>query len=155
MKVNNQVLDVEVIDTAGQDEFISMLPRYLQSAEGFIFVYAVNDVASPGAVLELYDLAKDQAGKPIKCIVAANKCNLPPDQIQVALTTARDKLKRMNCEIIETSAMANKNIPQLFDIIVQFLQNTDEYEKINETTFFTKFHFLFMFFFSFFLGQCF
>jgi GTPase KRas protein len=81
MKVNNQVLDVDVIDTAGQDEFRSMLPRYLQSAEGFIFVYAVNDVASPDAVLELYSLAKDQAGKPIKYIVAANKCDLRPDQI--------------------------------------------------------------------------
>jgi hypothetical protein len=74
-----------------------MLPRYLQSAVGFIFGYAVNDIASPDAVLELYDPAKDQAGKPIKCIIAANKCDLPPDQIQVSLTTARDKFLFLLC----------------------------------------------------------
>lgn len=124
IKYKDQTIDLNVIDTAGQDEFRGMIHRYLKDVDGFIFVYAINDPTSIQAVLELYRLSvENKDNQKIPCVIAGNKCDLPEDQRQITLTKAKESFSSMGCSIIETSAKSGQGISQLYDTIVEKLMN--------------------------------
>ena len=58
-KVNNNIdginCKIEVLDTAGQDDYQSMLDTWIGFVEGFLLVYAINDIDSYEELKEKYN----------------------------------------------------------------------------------------------------
>lgn len=59
-------IDVEILDTAGTDQFAAMRDMYIGSGDAFLLVYAVDSKASFNEACSLYDRIKTIRGKKVR-----------------------------------------------------------------------------------------
>jgi GTPase KRas protein len=137
LSVDDKVLKLHVLDTAGQEEYTAMRDQYMRDGEGFILVYAVNDPSSLYEVDEIYKQllrSKDmdnEEGFPI--VVVCNKCDLPANEHLVSKDEAAKLVRQFGnkCRWFEASAKTGKNISECFDTIVRLMRN-EEMTRLNE-----------------------
>ena len=75
--IDNECAMLEILDTAGQEEYIAMRDQYLRSAEGFLLVFSLDSIGSFQEATELYEhilRAKDADSVPV--LLVGNKCDL-------------------------------------------------------------------------------
>ncbi|XP_011228312.1 ras-related protein M-Ras isoform X1 [Ailuropoda melanoleuca] len=76
-EIDNQWAILDVLDTAGQEEFSAMREQYMRTGDGFLIVYSVTDKASFEHVDRFHQLilrVKDRESFPM--ILVANKVDL-------------------------------------------------------------------------------
>ncbi|KAJ5072479.1 ras gtpase-related [Anaeramoeba ignava] len=76
--VDNEVAYLDILDTAGQEEYSSLRSHHFQNGDGFLLVYACDNRKSFEEIGEFRDeiiRAKDDDDVPI--VLLANKCDLP------------------------------------------------------------------------------
>ena len=89
-----------------------MLNLWINAAEGFMLVYAINDRQSFESLKMKYDAIKrnkEAQSQPVTIIVVGNKCDLPKEERKVSIEEARNLCKIWNVLFIETSALVNSN----------------------------------------------
>ncbi|XP_017905436.1 PREDICTED: ras-related protein M-Ras isoform X3 [Capra hircus] len=76
-EIDNQWAILDVLDTAGQEEFSAMREQYMRTGDGFLIVFSVTDKASFEHVDRFHQLilrVKDRESFPM--ILVANKVDL-------------------------------------------------------------------------------
>ncbi|VUZ51811.1 unnamed protein product [Hymenolepis diminuta] len=82
VEVDGEWCVLDVLDTAGQDEFSAMREQYMRKGHGFIIVYSVTDQQSFRQVRRFYTQilrARDRDSYPM--ILAANKIDLVQQRV--------------------------------------------------------------------------
>lgn len=105
---------VEILDTAGTEQFSAMRDLYIKNAEGIILVFSLLSLTS---LRELENIKRqiDQIHieKQVPIVIAANKCDLQDDII-----ISRDEYDDISAQyggpVFETSAKTNEGIDELF-----------------------------------------
>ena len=122
--INGKAVTVDIIDTAGQDDFKEMRYRYYQSCDGFVLVYSVIDRSSLETIDELYNDIMTARGdsKPIKCIIAGNKADMKRED-SIPIEEAQVLGNKFHCKVLETSAKTALNITELFETLINDLLN--------------------------------
>lgn len=75
--IDDEVALLDVLDTAGQEEYSAMREQYMRTGEGFLLVYSINSRQSFEEILTFQQQilrVKDKDHFPI--IVVGNKCDL-------------------------------------------------------------------------------
>lgn len=75
--IDEEVALLDVLDTAGQEEYSAMREQYMRTGEGFLLVYSITSRSSFEEILTFQQQilrVKDKDYFPI--IVVANKCDL-------------------------------------------------------------------------------
>lgn len=118
--VDDETVHLEIIDTAGQEEFQSMLDGWIRSADGIILVYDVSNKQSFDELNHFYErICECKDGKPFPIVIAGNKCDLPLKDWKVSQLQAQTLACRWNCPYIETSAQNRINEQQCFYQIIR------------------------------------
>ena len=115
---------LDILDTAGQEEYSSMRDQYMQSGQGFVLVYSVTAPSSFDDIKGFRDqiLKVKEAEKNVPMVLAGNKIDLEDDR---AVTTdeGEELAKTFECAFYETSAKTCVNIQELFfDLVRQINQ---------------------------------
>jgi small GTP-binding protein len=128
MKIGNETVKLEIVDTAGQEEFQAMRYRYLSTADAFVLVFSLDNPSTVNHLLDVYqDACEAKKASKVPCIIAANKYDLPKAQIHVNLEVAHTLLLKTEGEIINTSAKTGENIDQLFQkLLVKLISNKNK-----------------------------
>lgn len=74
---------LDILDTAGQEEYSAMRDQYMRTGEGFLLVFAVNSAKSfedIGTYREQIKRVKDAEEVPM--VLVGNKCDLPSWNVQ-------------------------------------------------------------------------
>ena len=134
VQINGTAVNVDIIDTAGQDDFKEMRYRYYQSCDGFILVYSVIDKSSLASLEELYtDIIQARGdSKPIKCIMAGNKADMKKED-SITLEEAEAVARKFNCKVLETSAKTAYNITPLYETLISDLLNLNNSNNSNNS----------------------
>merc|ERR1719150_2051499 len=77
VQIDNEPALLDILDTAGQEEFASMQDQWMREGKGFLLVYSINQYSSFDELGILRDKilrAKDVANVPI--VIAGNKVDL-------------------------------------------------------------------------------
>lgn len=114
VEVDGEWCVLDVLDTAGQDEFSAMREQYMRKGHGFIIVYSVTDQQSFRQVRRFYTQilrARDRDSYPM--ILAANKIDLVQQRV-VTPEDGQNLAQELGVQYIETSA---KNPPVNVDLI--------------------------------------
>ena len=80
--IDNEVALLDVLDTAGQEEYSAMREQYMRTGEGFLLVYSINSRQSFEEILTFKEQilrVKDKDYFPI--IIVGNKCDLDGERV--------------------------------------------------------------------------
>ena len=112
---------VEILDTAGTEQFASMRQLYISNCRAFALVYSVDDRASFDETIEIYHQIVAAVNDPseITVVLVGNKCDLEECR-EVETSEGRNVAKTImnNCTFVETSAKDGTNVQKFFSALV-------------------------------------
>jgi len=128
--IDEEVALLDILDTAGQEEYGAMREQYMRTGEGFLLVYSITSRNSFEEVSTFHQQilrVKDKDSFPV--VVVANKCDLEYER-QVGMNEGRDLAKHFGCKFIETSAKMRINVDEAFIILVREIRRYNK-EQVN------------------------
>lgn len=115
---NDQEYEVEVLDTAGQDEFSMINEKHLIGIHGYVLIYSVTSRQSFEVVEIIRDKILNSIGSDtVPMILIGNKSDLDY-QRQVDYAQGEELAKKFNCKFLETSVKDNFNITKAFKMLI-------------------------------------
>ncbi|BGP16272.1 GTP-binding protein [Rhodosporidiobolus nylandii] len=118
VKYKGQEYALDIIDTAGQDEFSILSSRHAVGLHGWVLVYSVTSRASFEMCATIREKILDFTGRThVPMVLAANKIDLPV-QRQVTREEGAALAKEWGAAFIETSARTAENVPNIFAQVV-------------------------------------
>ncbi|CAK4030440.1 ras [Lecanosticta acicola] len=117
--IDDEVALLDVLDTAGQEEYSAMREQYMRTGEGFLLVYSITSRQSFEEIVTFQQQilrVKDKDYFPI--IVVGNKCDLESER-QVSTEEGKQLARSFGCKFIETSAKSRINVDNAFYDIVR------------------------------------
>jgi len=115
--IDGEVCRLDILDTAGQDEYSAMREQYMRTGEGFMLVYAV-DKPSSFELLSMIGLqvkrVKDRDDVPM--VLVGNKCDL---EAQVHYEKAKSLAEFHGCPLLVTSAKTREGVIDAFHTLVR------------------------------------
>ncbi|KAL4232524.1 Ras-related protein R-Ras2 [Mactra antiquata] len=117
--IDDEVARLDILDTAGQEEFSAMREQYMRSGMGFLLVYSVTDRSSFDEIYKFHKQilrVKDRDEFPM--ILVGNKSDLE-HQRQITLTEGQELARQLKIAHIEASAKMRMNVDQAFYELVR------------------------------------
>lgn len=137
--IDDQQVLLDVLDTAGQEEYLAMREQYMRTGEGFLLVYSINSLNSFQELNSFYDQilrVKDSDNVPV--LVVGNKCDLEMER-QVSYEDGLALANSFNCPFLETSAKQRINVEEAFYGLVRNINQynakiaeAEQQEKLNQ-----------------------
>nr|ACO10765.1 Ras-like protein 3 precursor [Caligus rogercresseyi] len=125
--VDGVIRPLEIMDTAGQDEFKNMRDLYLKTSDGIFMVYDVTNRDSFREVEELLGYLQitrgtDNVEDLPPTIIIGNKCDLN-EKRKISYEEGKSLAERWgpNFSFEETSAKADTNVIKVFEDIVRMI----------------------------------
>ncbi|XP_053576159.1 GTPase HRas isoform X1 [Bombina bombina] len=140
--IDGETCLLDILDTAGQEEYSAMRDQYMRTGEGFLCVFAINNTKSfedihqyrrgspiPGQmnetfhrrisviedILEQIKRVKDSDDVPM--VLVGNKCDLPARTVETR--QANDLARSYGIPYIETSAKTRQGVEDAFYTLVR------------------------------------
>jgi GTPase KRas protein len=138
IQIDNNIYLLEILDTAGQEEYKALRDQYMRLADGFLLIYSIIDIETFQEIDEYYQQilrVKDIDNIPM--VLVGNKCDLE-SQREVNKNEAIKYTNKINIPFIETSAKSRLNIDEIFyklvRQIISFDQPIESTNKLNKNT---------------------
>ena len=98
----------KILDTAGEDDYQTMIDEWIKSADGFLLVFAINDKETFEAINAKVIRIKKNNKSNLPIILVGNKCDLESKR-EVDKQVALDYAKSIGAKYYETSALTDQN----------------------------------------------
>ena len=126
--INDTTCELEILDTAGQDDYQTMLDTWIEFGNCFLLVYSVDEADSFQQIKQKYERIVQLKGKEkFSIVIAGNKCDLPDDQRKVTKEEAENYAKNIGVTFMEVSALTRVNVKEAFmQVVHDFLHKTHQ-----------------------------
>ncbi|GAA6073147.1 ras-related protein R-Ras, partial [Tachysurus ichikawai] len=117
--VDGKETRLDILDTAGQEEFGAMREQYMRSGEGFLLVFALNDIGSYNEIQKFHTQilrVKDRDDFPM--VLVGNKSDLEHQRV-VSREEAMSFAKENRIHYMESSAKNRYNVDEAFLEVVR------------------------------------
>ncbi|KAI1309662.1 ras-domain-containing protein [Xylaria venustula] len=126
MTVDQRQVVLEIMDTAGTDQFVAMRDLYMKTGQGFLLVFSITSESSLSEIAGLRDeiiRIKDDDNVPI--VICGNKSDLEEHRT-VQRARGFEVSRRWGAPYYETSARTKTNVEEAFiDLCRQMLRRYD------------------------------
>ena len=113
-KIDGINCQLEILDTAGQDDYQTMLDTWINSSDGFVLVYSIDNKESFESTKKRYErILKLKGDQKVAIVVAGNKCDLEESR-KVSKEEAEDFCLSNKITFLETSALKVINVKEAF-----------------------------------------
>ncbi|XP_018428245.1 PREDICTED: ras-related protein ralB-A-like [Nanorana parkeri] len=112
--LDGEEVQIDILDTAGQEDYAAIRDNYFRSGEGFLLVFSITEHESFTATVEFrkcVNLGGDKDKIPL--LIVGNKSDLE-ERRQVPVDEARGKSEEWGVQYVETSAKTRANVDKLF-----------------------------------------
>jgi GTPase KRas protein len=119
VQIGDEICLLDILDTAGQEEYSAMRDQYMRTGQGFVMVYSITSRSSFDEITAFREQilrVKDKDYVPV--ILAGNKCDLERER-QVTTNEGQELAKSFGCPFVETSAKARINVDEAFHGLVK------------------------------------
>ncbi|KAK4574090.1 RAS2 protein [Recurvomyces mirabilis] len=145
VQIDGQSCMLEVLDTAGQEEYTALRDQWIRDGEGFVLVYSISSRSSFTRIQKFYhqiQRVKDSAaagsptypGSPLSqtmgsstfgpapVMLVGNKCDRVTER-EVSTQEGSALAKQLNCDFVEASAKNCVNVEKAFYDVVRRLRS--------------------------------
>jgi GTPase KRas protein len=120
--LKGQKLTINIIDTAGQDDFREMRASFYSGVDGFILVYSITDRNSLLEAEEIYkDICQNLNKTSVPSVLVGNKADLR-DEDSVPVADGVGMAKKLESTHLETSARSGQNVNEAFELAIKTVQ---------------------------------
>jgi len=125
IRVDEDTVVLEVLDTAGQEEYSAMREQWIRYGEGFFLVYSILSRHSfdkeVHPLIRQLERVRDAEIQAIPTILFANKIDMPQSR-QVTTEEGKEMAKKLGSNFYEGSAKASLNIEEAFFDMVRAIR---------------------------------
>eukprot|EP00052_Salpingoeca_macrocollata_P000907 m.22923 g.22923 ORF g.22923 m.22923 type:complete len:197 (+) comp10961_c0_seq2:565-1155(+) len=123
LTVDGEDVQVDILDTAGQEDYAAIRDNYFRTGEGFLCVFALTDKRSFDDVRDFREqvLRVHEQNDAIPFILVGNKADLA-DRRQVTADAAADRARQFGVPYVETSAKTKTNVDKAFLDLVRLIR---------------------------------
>jgi len=114
VEVDGQQCMLEILDTAGTEQFTAMRDLYMKNGQGFVLVYSITAQSTFNDLQDLREQilrVKDTDDVPM--ILVGNKCDLEDERVVGKDQGANLARSFNNCAFLESSAKAKINVNEV------------------------------------------
>jgi len=126
--IDDQSALLDILDTAGQEEFSSMQDQWMRDGKGFLLVYNITSKSTFDEVSILHDkILRTKDADKVPIVLAGNKADLK-DERQVQYDEGARLAKQWSCPFFETSAKIKLNNEACFFELVREIRRAQKEE---------------------------
>lgn len=119
IEVDGQPCVLEILDTAGTEQFASMRDLYIKNGQGFLVVYSITNQQSFHDIRTMRDqIIRVKGTDQVPILLVGNKCDLA-HQRQVRTEDGAALAEYWSCPFAECSAKSAHNVNTVFAEIVR------------------------------------
>lgn len=135
IEIDNKMISLEILDTAGVAQFTAMRELYIKSGMGFLLVYSVTDRQSLQELMDLREQVlriKDMDRVPM--VLVGNKADLTEERAISVEEGIEVSSNWGKVPFYETSALLRSNVDEVFiDLVRQIIRNELEAVSVPAT----------------------
>lgn len=130
--IDDKVSILDILDTAGQEEYSAMREQYMRTGEGFLLAYSVTSRNSFDELLSYYQqIQRIKDSDYIPVVVVGNKLDLENER-QVSYEDGLRLAKQLNAPFLETSAKQAINVDGAFYSLIRLVRDDGgKYNSMN------------------------
>ncbi|GMS96792.1 hypothetical protein PENTCL1PPCAC_18967, partial [Pristionchus entomophagus] len=130
VEVDGQQCMLEILDTAGTEQFTAMRDLYMKNGQGFVLVYSITAQSTFNDLMDLRDqILRVKDTEDVPMILVGNKCDLEDERV-VGKDQGQSLARQFGSAFLETSAKAKINVNEVFyDLVRQINRRYPEAGK--------------------------
>uniref|UniRef100_A0A669DUQ4 GTPase KRas n=3 Tax=Pseudocrenilabrinae TaxID=318546 RepID=A0A669DUQ4_ORENI len=129
--IDGETCLLDILDTAGQEEYSAMRDQYMRTGEGFLCVFAINNSKSFEDVhlyREQINRVKDSDSVPM--VLVGNKSDLSTRTVKTQ--QAQELARSYGVPFVETSAKTRQGVEEAFYSLVREIRRYKETNRSNK-----------------------
>ncbi|KAJ5178889.1 hypothetical protein N7492_002099 [Penicillium capsulatum] len=143
--IDQQSCMLEVLDTAGQEEYTALRDQWIRDGEGFVLVYSITSRASFSRITKFYNQikmlrlplrsqlpefahARRRPPLPVPVMLVGNKSDKAVERA-VSAQEGQALAKELGCEFVEASAKNCINVEKAFYDVVRMLRQQRQQQQ--------------------------
>lgn len=124
IEVDNAPSVLEILDTAGTEQFASMRDLYIKNGQGFLVVYSITSLQTFQDIRSMKDqITRVKGTDRVPILLVGNKLDLD-HQREVRSQEAQTLAGQWNCPFLEASAKNTQNVNEVFIEIVREMNSS-------------------------------
>ena len=110
---------MEILDTAGQEDFSQLIAHWIRNYHVFLLVYSITNRPSFIAVSNIHKfISRHLEGQNVPYVLVGNKCD--QEQIrEVSTAEASVVAQQLDAEFLECSAKTRHNVDEVFHTAIR------------------------------------
>ncbi|ELP92325.1 hypothetical protein EIN_122460 [Entamoeba invadens IP1] len=133
ISVDGEMVSLDLLDTAGQDEYSALRDQYMRSGDGYVIVYSITSTTSfleaNSFREQLFRVLDKDFSEHIPIALCGNKCDLESER-QVFTDDAKKVADEWKILFYETSAKNKTNITETFQGLVRDIRANVKFEDV-------------------------
>jgi len=124
--IDDQPCVLEVLDTAGQEEYHALRDQWIRDGEGFLLVYSISSRSTFERVERYRDqIVRVKETDSFPLMLVGNKSDKVTER-EVSREEGASLSKKFGCEFIESSAKTCVNVERAFYTVVRMIRQNKE-----------------------------
>ncbi|KAJ3106211.1 hypothetical protein HDU97_006844 [Phlyctochytrium planicorne] len=124
--LDSQECFIDILDTAGQEEYAAIRDNYYRSGEGFLCVFSICEAESFQHTQEFRDqICRVLDDENVPFVLIGNKADLT-DGRKVSTREAEALARKWGCSYLETSAKTRMNVDESFQMLMRKIRDGKE-----------------------------
>lgn len=112
--LDGEEVQIDILDTAGQEDYAAIRDNYFRAGEGFLCVFSITESESFQESQEFREhIIRVKSDESIPFILVGNKCDLN-EKRKVSEGEARARAESWRVPYVETSAKTRENVDKVF-----------------------------------------
>lgn len=124
--IDEETALLDILDTAGQEEFNSMQDQWMRDGKGFLLVYNITSRPTFDEVATLYEkILRTKDTEKVPIVLVGNKCDLKSERA-VESSEGEGLAAKWGCAFFETSARLKINNETCFFELVREIRKQNK-----------------------------
>eukprot|EP01086_Lenisia_limosa_P008481 TRINITY_DN2_c0_g4_i1.p1 TRINITY_DN2_c0_g4~~TRINITY_DN2_c0_g4_i1.p1 ORF type:complete len:201 (-),score=59.99 TRINITY_DN2_c0_g4_i1:80-637(-) len=126
VEVDGQQCMLEILDTAGTEQFTAMRDLYMKNGQGFVLVYSITAQSTFNDLTDLRDqILRVKDTDTIPMVLVGNKCDLESERVVPQEQGSKLSETFGSCAFLESSAKTKHNVNEIFFNLVRQINKAD------------------------------
>lgn len=124
--LDGEEVQIDILDTAGQEDYAAIRDNYFRSGEGFLCVFSITDLESFQATAEFREqILRVKSDERIPFLLVGNKMDLE-ERRQVPVDVAQSRASQWSVPYVETSAKTRANVDKVFYDLMRLVRDNKD-----------------------------